>query len=174
VPDTLNDEGCVIGGEGVYVEIDESKFSKCKYNRGHRVDGCWVLGGVERSGEQKLFVVTFADHNTNTLLDAISRHVCVGSIIVTDLWKGYCQLNKELGFTHFTVNHSKVYKDPDTRTHMNTNEGMWNGIKMTVSPRARILKGMDERLLEFVWRRKHKSNIWVALLDAFKEIKYLD
>jgi hypothetical protein len=44
---------------------------------------------------------------------------------------------------------------------------------MTILPRARVLKGMDERLLEFVWRRKHESKIWDALLDAFKAIKYL-
>ena len=35
-----------IGEDGIIVEIDESKFGKRKYNRGHRVDGCWVLGGV--------------------------------------------------------------------------------------------------------------------------------
>jgi len=33
-----------IGGEGIIVEIDESKFGKRKYNRGHRVEGIWVVG----------------------------------------------------------------------------------------------------------------------------------
>ncbi|KAL3113943.1 hypothetical protein niasHT_017893 [Heterodera trifolii] len=37
-----------IGGHGHTVEIDESKFGKCKYHRGHRVEGAWVFGGVDR------------------------------------------------------------------------------------------------------------------------------
>ena len=31
-----------IGGKGQIVEIDESKFGKRKYHRGHHVDGSWV------------------------------------------------------------------------------------------------------------------------------------
>lgn len=34
-----------IGGPGVRVQIDESKFGKRKYHRGHHVDGVWVFGG---------------------------------------------------------------------------------------------------------------------------------
>lgn len=45
------DEDTRIGGEGIVVEIDESKFGKRKYNRGHRVDDVWILGGVERTAE---------------------------------------------------------------------------------------------------------------------------
>ena len=37
-----------IGGNGVEVEIDESKFGKCKYYRGHRVEGQWVFGSREK------------------------------------------------------------------------------------------------------------------------------
>jgi hypothetical protein len=37
----------MIGGEEKVVEIDESKFGKTKYHRGHYVNGQWVFGGVE-------------------------------------------------------------------------------------------------------------------------------
>ncbi|GFR31119.1 DDE_Tnp_IS1595 domain-containing protein [Trichonephila clavata] len=37
-----------VGGSGVIVEIDESKFGKHKFHRGKRVEGKWVFGGVER------------------------------------------------------------------------------------------------------------------------------
>ena len=33
----------LVGGEGKVVQIDESKFGKRKYHRGHRVEGQWVL-----------------------------------------------------------------------------------------------------------------------------------
>ena len=35
-----------IGGIVIVVEIDESKFGKRKYHRGHKVDGVWVVGMV--------------------------------------------------------------------------------------------------------------------------------
>lgn len=36
-----------LGGIGKVVEIDESKFGKRKYHRGHYVEGQWVFGGYE-------------------------------------------------------------------------------------------------------------------------------
>lgn len=41
-------EAMEVGGVGVTVEIDESKYGKRKYHRGHRIEGNWVFGGVER------------------------------------------------------------------------------------------------------------------------------
>ena len=43
----LDTDDMIIGGEGIIVEIDESKFGKRKYHRGHQVEGVWVIGGVE-------------------------------------------------------------------------------------------------------------------------------
>ena len=38
-----------IGGRNKTVEMDETKIAKRKNNRGHTVEGAWVIGGVERS-----------------------------------------------------------------------------------------------------------------------------
>jgi transposase-like protein len=172
VSDSLDDDDTLIGGPNIVVEIDESKFGKRKYNRGHRVEGCWVLGGVERTEERKLFVLTVNDRSAETLLQAITTHVKSGSIIYTDLWKGYSQL-AALGFTHCTVNHSLYYKDPITNVHTNGIEGTWNGIKLTIAPRGRIAESMDERLLEFVWRRKYNACLWAGFISALRTIKYI-
>src|SRR5271155_3811847 len=47
VGDSLDELDYCIGGICVEVELDESKFGKRKYDRGHAVEGVWVLGGVE-------------------------------------------------------------------------------------------------------------------------------
>ncbi|GFU56756.1 transposable element Tc3 transposase [Trichonephila clavipes] len=49
-----------IGGKDCIVEIDESKFGKRKYNRGHFVEGQWVFGGVERgTGQETVLASSF-------------------------------------------------------------------------------------------------------------------
>jgi hypothetical protein len=45
----------MIGGDGVIVELDGAKLGKRKYNKGHHVEGVWILGGVERTPERKTF-----------------------------------------------------------------------------------------------------------------------
>ena len=44
----FNQNPVEIGGPGIHVEIDESKFGRRKYNRGRWQEGHWVFGGIER------------------------------------------------------------------------------------------------------------------------------
>lgn len=44
-----------IGSPGSIIEIDESKFGKRKYHRGHPVEGVWVLDMVSVLPPEKLF-----------------------------------------------------------------------------------------------------------------------
>lgn len=96
VSSCLDDEDQVIGGSGIIVEVDESKFGKRKYNRGHRADGVWVFGGVERTPERRVFVKTVNNRSEQTLLEISSQHVLPGSIIHTDLWCGYTNLEHSM------------------------------------------------------------------------------
>ena len=165
-----------IGGPGVVVELDESKFGKRKYNRGHAVEGVWVVGGVERTPERRMFAVSVADRSAPTLLDVIERHVHPGSIVFTDCWKGYnTEGLLEMGMMeHKTVNHSETYVDPDSGCCTNSIEGTWAGIKLRIPARNRNKDDVDERLLEFIWRRKYngRNAAWQRLLYAIGHVVY--
>ncbi|KAI9562466.1 hypothetical protein GHT06_009899 [Daphnia sinensis] len=146
-----------IGGINVTVEIDESKFGKVlnygifffrallmlqnnfigKYNRGKKVDGVWVFGGVER-GSGQCFLVLVPDRSADTLLDIIKEWILPGSIIISDCWKAYNKIEFVFNFRffkfmhciykfillrehneyiHLKVNHSLNFKDPETGAH---------------------------------------------------------
>ena len=55
-----------IGGHGLSVEIDESKFGKSKYNRGRYIKGQWVFGGICHK-TREFFITTVDKCDKNTL-----------------------------------------------------------------------------------------------------------
>ncbi|CAF1582719.1 unnamed protein product, partial [Didymodactylos carnosus] len=64
----------VIGGVGHIVEIDESSWTKRKYNRGRAIGNQWVFGGTDRdTGE--CFAVTVDRRDATTLLPIIQQYV---------------------------------------------------------------------------------------------------
>lgn len=172
----------VIGGVDIIVEVDESKMGKVKYHRGHRVDGAWVLGGVERTPEKRIFLVEVPDRTEETLLSIIRTHVLPGSIIITDCFKSY--INLQQYYTHLTVNHSLNFVDPLTGACTNTIEGTWNALKCKISPRNRtnsldeevnlLEQTLDDFLAEFQWKRTNKHDLWGAFIRALRETEYLD
>jgi transposase-like protein len=84
------------------VEVDEAKFGKRKFNRGRRVPGQWIVGGVCRETKEYFFVLV--DKRPKSILHQICKDfINMGSTIYTDCWKGYIGLDA-LGFTHKTVN----------------------------------------------------------------------
>jgi ISXO2-like transposase domain len=167
----IDSDDTVVGGENVVVEIDESKFGKRKYNKGHSVEGVWVLGGVERTSNRLMFAQVVQKRDAKTLMEVISRHVASGSIVHTDLWKAYLQVEDRFNVQHRTVNHSKHFVNPVDGTHTNTIEGTWNGIKLKIAPRNRTKKDMEYRLLEFIWRRIHENDLWGGFMDGLKQIQ---
>ena len=110
-----------IGGNGVEVEIDESKFGKCKYYWGHRVEGQWVFGGWEKYNKQQIFMIPVNNRKAKTLIPIIKKWILPGSIIHSDCWKAYNSL-KNFSSTHVTVNHSKEFIDTSTAACTNAIE----------------------------------------------------
>jgi len=171
VASTLDNVDDVIGGKNVEVEVDETKLGKRKYQRGHRVEGVWIVVGVERTPERRVFMVRVQDRTSETLKSIIRRHVQEESIVLTDMWKGYAGLDNDLNVQHRTVNHSKFFKDPITGVHTNTVEGTNNALKIHIRPRNRT-KEVDDHLSEFIWRRKHSFDLWRAFISALRDIHY--
>jgi hypothetical protein len=116
-----------IGGPGIFVEIDESKFGKSKiflflnfnsfyiitiigkYNRGKKVDGVWVFGGVERD-TGKCFLVVVENRTADTLLKVIRDWILPGTTIISDCWKAYDKIEYVyLTVLYFTVLYYKSF-----------------------------------------------------------------
>lgn len=116
-----------IGGCGKTVEIDESMFGKRKYNRGKKVAGVWVVGGIERESKD-CFLRIVERRDEKTLLSVIKEHVEEGTKIVTDEWRGYKSITN-FNYLHSTVNHSKGFKNPETGETTNKIEGCWAQVR---------------------------------------------
>jgi transposase-like protein len=152
-----------LGGPGRTVEIDESKFGKRKYNRGHRVEGKWVFGGVER--ETGICFMIPVDHRGKDILLAIIKHcILPGTTIISDCWRAYNCLSDE-GFIHETVNHSKTFKDPETGAHTNTIEGSWRHAKEVVGTHNRQSDFLAGKLSKYLFLRRCR----MLKLDPFLE-----
>ena len=168
--DAVEMETVKVGGENIIVEIDETKLGKRKYNRRHRVEGVWVVAGVERTSAKKIFAREVENRNAETITKIIETYVLPGSIIFTDCWKAYIAACEKLNYQHFTVNHSENYKNPIDGTHTNTIEGNNNAIKINIKPQNRVRKNINEHLWFFIWKRQNKNNVWDGFLDALSKI----
>ncbi|CDH61154.1 hypothetical protein RO3G_17462 [Lichtheimia corymbifera JMRC:FSU:9682] len=174
----IKDEDVSVGGidkdgKRIIVEVDESKFGKRKSQKGHRVEGVWVVGGVERTQQRKIFVTTVEDRKKDTLHLTLSNYIKEGSEIRTDCWKGYSGLSRipAKRYRHETVNHAKEFKTA-SGVHTNAIECTWNGMKSIIRARHRTAPTMKYRLAEFIFRRKHAGDLWGGIINALKEVSF--
>ncbi|CAG8628448.1 4928_t:CDS:1 [Acaulospora colombiana] len=158
VVSTLEDEENAIGSKDVIVEIDESKFGVRKYHKGRLVDDAWVIGSIEHNNKRNMFLRVVKKRDADIIKDIIVRYVKPGSIIMTDCWREYKDL-EELGVTHMTVNYNECFVDPETGAHTNTIEGTWGGVKLKVRSRNHNKGLIDNHLLEFIWRCRNEDNL---------------
>ena len=173
VTSMIDPDDVIIGGPGIIVQVDETKLGKRKYHRGHRVEGAWVIVGVEKTDERLVFAEVVPDRSGETILKVLERHIAERSIIHTDKWKGYAQLSTRFQIEHHDVNHSLWFKDPCTGVNTNTVEGTNYAIKRSIEPRNRTYDLLPSYLFEFIWRRKHKNKLWEGFINALGEVGYL-
>lgn len=154
------------GGIGVKVEVDESVISKRKYNRGR---SNWESTG-KCPEQNQCFVELVANRRAPTLNAILERNVAPGSIICTDIWRGYSQVAAipvDPPFEHRTVNHSENFVDPDDGTCTNHVERGWGQIKT----KFKRMNGchdskLTSRLNEAIWRQHFAP----SKMDAFRRL----
>ena len=165
----------LIGGPGVIVEVDECLCVKRKYNRGRILrNQVWVFGGVERGNNTRYFIEVVESRSRVRLCDVLRRRVRDGSIIMTDLWRGYTNLSiylYEKGFLHHTVNHSVNFVDPDTGAYTQSVEAFWSVYKRIVRKRGSNVGDATRRInLYHVYRflMDNRRNMLFEILEVIK------
>lgn len=99
-----------LGGDNIVVEIDESKIGKNKYHRGKSVKGFLCFGIVEKTIERRILFILIQKRDKATPLPIILRYISEKSIVYSDMWKVYHNLNIYFSNYHM-VNHSKTFKN---------------------------------------------------------------
>ena len=140
-----------IGGHGLTVEIDESKFGKTKYHKGRYIKGQWIFGGICR-GTKEFFVTPVSTRDSATLIPIIISRIRRGSKIISDCWRSYNMLS-ELDFEHLTVNHKYYFVDPTTLAHTQNIENLWWQIKCQLPETYTKHDQLYLHLSEYMWRK---------------------
>ena len=113
----------MFGGE---IEVDESYFGdKGKGKRGRGAAGKIPVFGVLKRGG-RVYTKIISDASSETLIPIIKRKVIPDSIVYSDSWKAYNELDVS-DFKHFRINHSERFADK--KNHINGIDNFWNQAK---------------------------------------------
>ena len=161
----------IIGGPGLTVEIDESKFFKNKYGKGRAAidqKKGWVFGGICRETKE-FFMVRVPDRTKKTLLPIIHRHVKPGTTIMSDEWKAYYDL--QMTYEHKTICHKRNFVAPDNAyIHTQHVENLWRYAKKNLPQNSTSEDMKDSYLHEYMYRKKHEKNLIDSILHDIKTL----
>ncbi len=147
-----------LGGPGKVIQIDETVISKRKFNVGRLVPEKWVFGLYD--SETRLGFLQFlssTDHET--LMPIICQKIKPGTAVWSDQWGAYNWIANRPPFpsawTHSTVNHQRIFVDPNTGTTTNHFEAMWKRAKSSLkSMNGTMEDWIPAHLIEFLWRQR--------------------
>ncbi|XP_070407140.1 uncharacterized protein [Nothobranchius furzeri] len=106
----------------------------------------WVFGLMGVKDKRRRLVLKLVEKRTRRhLVPLIRQHVKSGSAIISDEWRAYKNVLTNMGYKHYTVNHSRWFADPHSGSHTQHIERAW----MTIKGHIRRLRGnRTEMLLE--------------------------
>jgi len=94
------------------------------------------------------------------------KHVLPGTVIVTDAWRGYANVNQINNgvYTHEIVVHAQNFIDPvHPEIHTETIEGLWMQAKRKLCYQSGTTRGLFPSYLSaFQWQKWHKLHVFLA------------
>ena len=138
------------------VEIDESCFKHSTTSKSKTQPDKWVFGFFER--ERKRNYMEVVSKRTAGVLLPIIEKVCEpGTTIISDQWPAYNKL-AEIGFPHYTVDHSRFFVNPNSREiHTQNIELSWCWAKFEIKRQNRKLTNLQKALHVYCWKRQFKN-----------------
>lgn len=162
-----------LGGPGVVLQIDESKFNhNVKSHRGRSpAKKTWVFGIVDTSFKPARGFMTIVEKRSKEILiPIISEHAIPSSIIYSDEWAAYDGLFK-IGYTHKTVCHKYHFKDPITAVHTQHVESYWNRQKNRIKKMLGIKRtSLSGFLLQFMFFDWFVDDVFNAILTHLVKV----
>ena len=166
-------------------QIDETAFGQRKYKKGKRVrkHGIqWGLTFVEvdfRTGKTIDIDMQFLPLNKrgiDQITPMVLQRMKPYGNMHTDSWKAYIQAAKAAKCTHYKVNHSKHFKDPETGVHTNNVEGMHSVVKKDARRQFDCLPYVNQKggiyyMDLLIWRAKCRLQN-LPFFKSFMKILY--
>lgn len=137
------------------------------------MEGHWIFGMFERDSKKfRLEICPDNKRDQITLLALLEKHVERGTIIYSDMWRGYHNIHLH-GYFHRTVNHSVNFVDPLTQVHTNSVEANWRPLKNRLQRGGIGAQGkLSQHLCEYLWMRSHRDDddIFLSFIKAISRI----
>lgn len=166
------------------VEIGESHFCTIKQGQGRNKEkpSNWIFGGIERE-RKKFFAVALGlegNRNMSTLEPLIIDHIRPGSIIMSDQWRAYNDIDKlvdnsgqSMNYEHHTVNHKEGFVNFQNRwIHTQTIERHWGDMKEVVKRRG-VSRKVEQHLFRYRFIKKYPVNtLHHLMVEAGKSFPY--